>query len=219
MSDRTGAWLSSDVVSYVQDRVRPDPVRDWVTEQTAALGRLAAMQIGADQSTLMTLLTQLVGARFAVEVGTFTGTSSLAIARGLSPGGRLLCCDVSEEWTAVAREAWNRAGVADRVELRIGPAVETLRALPADTVIDLAFIDADKPGYLSYITEIVPRLRSGGLLLVDNTIWYGQVVAPTRDDDKDTAAIKAVNDAIAADDRLDSVIMTVGDGLTIARKR
>ncbi len=129
-------------------------------ERTAALGGAARMQIGADQGALMTMLTRLVGARQAVEVGTFTGFSSICIARGLAPDGRLLCCDVSEEYTAIARQAWAEAGVADRIDLRVAPALETLRALPADPTIDLAFIDADKGGYAAYFEELVPRVAA-----------------------------------------------------------
>ena len=139
------------------------------------------MQISPDQGAFMTLLTKHRRTRgFAVEVGTFTGYSSICIARGLADGGRLLCCDVSEEWTAIAREHWEKAGVADRIELKIGPAADTLRALPADPPIDLAFIDADKPGYRTYYEEIVERLRPGGLVLLDNVLWSGNVVDDER---------------------------------------
>ena len=175
------------------------------------------MQIGADQGALMTLLTRLVGARQAVEVGTFTGFSSICIARGLAPGGRLLCCDISEEYTAIAKEAWAEAGVADRIELRLAPALETLQALPADLTIDLVFIDADKGGYAAYYEELVPHVRSGGLLLADNTLWSGRVVDESATDE-DTTAIRAFNDRVAADDRVESFILPVGDGLTLIRK-
>jgi len=160
----------------------------------------------------------LIGARRAVEVGTFTGASALAIARGLPPGGRLLCCDVSEEWTAVGRRAWERAGVADRIELRIAPAAETLAALDPAPVVDLAFIDADKGGYIAYHDDLVPRLRPGGLLLVDNTLWGGRVT-DAMSDDPDTIAIRAYNDHAAADDRVDTVLLPLADGLTLCRRR
>jgi caffeoyl-CoA O-methyltransferase len=176
------------------------------------------MQIAPEQGAFMTLLVELVDARFAVEVGTFTGYSSICIARGLSQGGRLLCCDVSEEWTAVARAHWEQAGVADRIELVIGPAADTLQALPADPPIDFAFIDADKTGYRTYYDEIVARLRPGGLVLVDNVLWSGKVVDDA-DQSADTVAIRAVNDHIAADDRVQVVMLPIADGLTIARKR
>lgn len=219
MTTRTGPWIDPNIVEYLRAHAAPpDEAVQWITQQTAALGKFAAMQIESDQVALMTLLTRLVGARSAVEVGTFTGTSSLAIARGLVPGGHLLCCDVSEEWTAIAREGWRRGGVEDFIELRIAPAVDTLRALPPDPVVDLVFIDADKPSYRLYLDELIPRVRSGGLVLVDNTIWYGQVIN-AEVNDKDTVAIREVNDFMAQDDRLDSVILPIGDGLTIARKR
>jgi caffeoyl-CoA O-methyltransferase len=196
----------------------PDDVQRSLIEATAALGDVAGMQIAPEQGALMTLLTQIVGARFAVEVGTFTGYSALCIARGLAPGGRLLCLDVSEEWTSIGREHWERAGVAERIELRIGPAADALRALPADPPIDLAFIDADKPGYRTYYDEIVQRLRPGGLVLLDNVLWSGAVVDPAKDDES-TRAIRAVNDHVAQDPRVDVVMLPISDGLTLARRR
>lgn len=193
----------------------PDPVLQGLIERTEALGPVSGMQVGPDQAALLTMLTQLTGATRAVEVGTFTGASALSIARGLAPGGHLLCCDVSEEWTALAREAWAEAGVDDRIELRIAPAVETLRALPADPVIDIAFVDADKVGYLDYYEEIVPRLRPGGLLIADNTLWGGNVVAG---EDESAVALRAYNDRAADDDRVTTVLLTVADGLTVSRR-
>jgi hypothetical protein len=144
--------------------------------------------------------------------------TALCIARGLADGGRLLCCDVSEEWTAIGREAWKRAGVDDRIDLEIAPAIETLRGLPADEPIDLAFVDADKGGYVSYYQELLPRLRTNGVILVDNTLWSGAVVDEARTDD-DTKAIREFNDMVAADARVESTILTIGDGLTLIRKR
>ena len=161
------------------------------------------------------MLVQLLGVRRAVEVGTFTGYSSLAIARGLAPGGRLLCCDVSEEWTAVARQAWAEAGVGDRIELRIGPAIDTLRALPADEPIDFGFIDADKESNWDYFSEIVTRLRPGGIVVVDNTLWNGKVLDPR---DATTRAVDAFNKRLVADDRVQVVMLPVGDGVTLARR-
>jgi len=196
----------------------PDDVQRSLIEVTAGLGGVSGMQISPDQGAFMTLLTKIVGVRFAVEVGTFTGYSSICIARGLATGGRLLCCDVSEEWTAIARDHWDRAGVAERIDLRIAPAIETLRALPADPPIDLAFIDADKPGYVEYYEEIVARLRPGGVVLLDNVLWSGVVADPTNTDEN-TVAIRAVNDRVAADDRVEAVVLPIADGLTIARKR
>jgi len=196
----------------------PDDVQRSLIERTHELGGVSMMQISPDQGAFMTLLTRLVGATFAVEVGTFTGYSSICIARGLAEGGRLLCCDVSEEWTAIAREHWDKAGVADRIDLEIGPAADTLRALPADPPIDVAFIDADKPGYMTYYDEIVPRLRPGGLVLLDNVLWSGNV-ADDAVQDENTQAIRAINDHVAADDRVEAVMLPIADGLTICRKR
>ena len=185
--------------------------------RTQALGEVAGMQIGDDQGQLLTMMARLVGARRAVEVGTFTGYSALCIARGLAPGGSLLCADVSAEWTDIGVGAWQEAGLADRIELRIAPALETLRALPHEAVVDLVFIDADKTGYAGYWDELVPRVRPGGVLLVDNVLWSGRVV-DQGDTDDDTAALRAFNDTVAADDRVEVVVLTAFDGLTIARK-
>jgi caffeoyl-CoA O-methyltransferase len=195
----------------------PDDVQRSLIEATTALGGISMMQISPDQGAFLTLLTKLVDARFAVEVGTFTGYSSICIARGLAEGGRLLCCDVSEEWTSMAREHWERAGVADRIELVIAPAAETLSALPPEPQIDLAFIDADKPGYRTYYDEIVERLRPGGLVLLDNVLWSGNVVDGS-DQSENTVAIRAVNDHVAADDRVEAVMLPIADGVTIARR-
>jgi len=210
--------LPPAISAYIAARAAPaDQVLLELQTRTAKLGRAAGMQISADQGALLTLLTRLVGARQAVEVGTFTGFSSICIARGLAPGGHLLCCDVSEEYTAIAHEAWVAAGVDDRIELRLAPALETLRALPADPTIDLVFIDADKGGYASYFDELLPRVRSGGLLLVDNTLWGGRVIDEAADE-PDTIAIRAFNDKVAADVRVESYLLPIGDGLTVIRK-
>jgi caffeoyl-CoA O-methyltransferase len=176
------------------------------------------MQIAPEQGAFMALVTRLIGARRAVEVGTFTGYSSLSIARALPEDGTLLCCDVSEEWTAVARSYWERAGVDAKIELRIAPALDTLRSLPGGEQFDLAFIDADKENYPNYYDEVLARLRPNGIILVDNTLWMGAVIDPDATDDQ-TNTIRAFNDAVATDDRVDSVILTVGDGLTLVRKR
>jgi len=171
-----------------------------------------------DQGTFLRMLVSAIGTRRAVEVGTFTGYSALSIARGLAAGGRLLCCDVSEEWTAIAQRYWERAGVADRIELRIAPAALTLRALPAEPVFDFAFIDADKAGYPVYYEEILSRLRPGGLIGVDNVLWSGDVIRPDKQDENVTA-IRKFNDLVAADVRVDSVMTPIADGLTLVRKR
>lgn len=218
-SNPDNPWLDAAIVEYVAARTtQPDDVlRDLRDETARALGRASVMQVSADQGALLTLLTGLTGATFAVEVGTFTGYSSISIARGLRPDGRLLCCDVSEEYTATARAAWARAGLTDRIELRIAPAADTLRALPQTEHIDVAFIDADKPGYATYWDELVPRVRPGGLLMVDNTLWSGAVADPAVEDET-TVTIRAFNDKVAADERTVSYILPIADGLTLARK-
>ena len=176
------------------------------------------MQVAPEEGALLTLLTKLVGARQAIELGTFTGYSSTCIARGMPADGHLLCCDVSEEYTALAKDAWERAGLTDRIELRIGPAIDTVRALPATPYLDLSFIDADKASYAAYYDELLPRTRAGGVILVDNTLWSGRVLDQDVDD-SDTVAMRAFNDKVAADDRVDAVILPVSDGLTLIRKR
>jgi caffeoyl-CoA O-methyltransferase len=214
------SFLLDDRLSrYVADHTeQPDEVMVRLTERTKALGDVAGMQIGPDQAAFLTMLTRFGGVRRAVEVGTFTGTSALCIARGLADGGRLVCCDVSEEWTAIAREAWAEAGVDDRIDLRIAPGIETLSALPSDEPIDLAFIDADKTGYLGYYEELVPRLRPGGWIVADNTLWSGSIVDPELTDDA-TEALRAYNDRAAADDRVTTVLLALADGLTVSQKR
>lgn len=220
MSSVSPPWIDADVFEYIAQRSQqPDDIqRDLIAETAAALGGRARMQISPVQGSLMHLLVKLTGAREVVEVGTFTGYSALCIARALPDGGRLLCCDVSEEWTAMGRRAWERAGVSHKIELRIAPAVDTLRALANDETIDLAFIDADKANYGAYYAELLARLRPNGLILIDNTLWGGAVVREPADDDTDTIALRALNDTIAADNRVDSFILPIGDGLTMVRK-
>ena len=211
--------LSPEVHEYlVAHGTPPDDVQRALIEETATLGGVSMMQVAPEQGALLTILTKLVGAGSAVEVGTFTGYSSLCIARGLANGGRLLCCDVSEEWTSIGRKFWDQAGVASKIDLRIGPAIDTLRALPPGEQFDLAFIDADKPSYAAYFDEIIPRLRQNGLLLVDNVLWGGSVVDPQAGDEN-ARAIRAFNDKVAADPRVESVILPISDGITVARKK
>lgn len=214
------SFLIDDVLNdYLVAHTTPaDEVQRSLIETTQALGDISGMQIAVDQGNLLTLLVRIIGARRAVEVGTFTGYSALCIARGLPEDGHLLCCDVSEEWTAIGREHWDRAGVGDKIELRIGPGAETLAALPAEPQFDLAFVDADKPSYVRYVDELVPRLRAGGLLLIDNVLWSGNVVNAEMTDDN-TEAIRRCNDHVAAHPELESLILPIGDGLTLARKR
>ncbi len=210
--------LSPEVHAYlVEHGTPPDAVQRELIEETRRLGGVSVMQIAPEQGAFMTWLARALGARRAVEIGTFTGYSALCLARGLGEEGRLLCCDVSEEWTAIARRAWEKAGVADRIELRIGPAVETLRALPAEPLFDLAFIDADKVSYADYVEEIAARMPRGGVILVDNVLWSGNVVRPEADD-ANTVALRAFNARLRDDDRFDRVMLPVADGLTLLRK-
>lgn len=211
--------LSAELADYlVAHGTPPDSVQSALIAETAQLGGISVMQIAPEQGTLLTILTRLLDARAAIEIGTFTGYSALCIARGLAAGGRLICCDVSEEWTAIARRYWEKAGVGDRVDLRIGPALDTLAALPADAPFDLAFIDADKSNYANYYDALLPHIRPNGAILVDNVLWDGRVVAP-QPGDANLEAIRAFNDLVAADDRVDAVMLPISDGLTLLRKR
>ena len=211
-------FLPPDVHQYVQQSfVREPDVLKRLREATASRPE-AEMQISPEQGQLMGLLVRLIGAVRCIELGTYTGYSALSVALALPPNGKLIACDVSDEWTSVGRKYWDRAGVADRIELRIAPAVETLRALPKDRSIDLAFIDADKPNYVNYYEELVPRMRANGLILVDNVLWSGAVVDP-RANDENVEAIRRFNDHLAADPRVDAVMVPISDGLTLARIR
>jgi predicted O-methyltransferase YrrM len=208
--------LTDGLMAYVHARVDEHPALARLRERTKPMP-MSSMQIGPDQGAFMAMLVKLVGARRLLEIGTFTGYSSTAMALALPPDGRIICCDVSREWTDIAREAWADAGVADRVDLRLAPAAETLATLESDS-FDLAFIDADKTGYDTYYTECRRLVRAGGLILLDNTLWSGEVADPTADD-ADVRAIRAINDRIAADDGVDSVILPLADGLTVVRRR
>jgi predicted O-methyltransferase YrrM len=211
--------LTPELYSYVVAHGHNgDPIRRELSEETAKLGPVAMMEIAPEQGTLMALLARAIGAKSAVEVGTFTGYSSLCVAQALPPDGRMLCCDVSAEWTRVARRYWEKAGVANKITLKLGPAVDTLRALPPSERFDFGFIDADKANYRVYYEEILARIRTGGLILLDNVLWGGQVVVDA-DQSEDTRAIREINDFIAHDARVDAVMVPVADGLTIARKK
>lgn len=209
--------LSDDLYAYIVAHNGPaDPViDDLITRTRTTFATRASMQIAPEQARFLTFLTRLIGARDAIEIGTFTGLSGLAIARGLPPGGTLISCDISAEYTSIAREYWARDGVEERIELRIGRAAQTLAAMPEQPRFDLAFIDADKTGYATYWAELVPRMRPGGVIAVDNVLWSGRVIEGH--DDPDTAAIVAFNDMVAADDRVESVVLPIADGLTLAR--
>jgi predicted O-methyltransferase YrrM len=179
----------------------------------------AQMQIAPEEGALLAMLVRLTGAERILEIGTFTGYSSTAMALALPPGGTVTCCDISEEFTARARQAWREAGVDERVELRIGPAVETLEALLAEgSLFDMAFIDADKPNYAAYYEACVALVRSGGLICIDNVLWSGRVADPANSEDS-TEAIRAINARIATDERVDVAMVPIADGLTLARVR
>jgi caffeoyl-CoA O-methyltransferase len=222
MADGKFVTLSAPLYDYVVAHGHNGDalLKELAAETAARLGRISGMQIAPEQGTFMNLLARSIGTRFAVEVGTFTGYSAICVARALPRDGRLLCCDVSEEWTSMARGYWAKAGVAEKITLKIAPAIETLQALPVDPAhpIDFAFIDADKTNYRLYYEEVLKRTRPGGLILIDNVLWNGAVIDP-QVQTADTKAIRALNDFLATDDRVDMVMLPISDGLTICRKR
>lgn len=220
MSPRTLA-LTDPLHRYVLEAsLREPPLLARLRADTAALGDAARMQIAPEQGQFMALLARLMGARRVLEIGTFTGYSALAVASVLGPDGRLVACDRSADWTAVARRYWQEAGVDGRIDLRIGDALETLTALAAEggDPFDMAFIDADKANYQAYFERCLGLIRPGGLILVDNVLWGGRVADPA-DDGADTQAIRAFNGALRADERVDVSLVPIGDGLTLALKR
>ena len=211
--------LSPGLSGYLTGHSTPpdDLLRELIAETAERFPDRVRMQIGQEQGTFLTTLAGLMGACHAVEVGTFTGYSSICLARGMAADGRLICCDISEEWTSLARAYWQKADLTGRIELRLGPALDTLRALPAGESVDLAFIDADKTGYANYWEEIVPRMRPGGLILVDNTLLHGRIFLP--EPAPDALAIRQFNELALADDRVVLALLPVGDGLTVARRK
>jgi caffeoyl-CoA O-methyltransferase len=211
--------MTPELHAYVRRLCVPaDPLLQRLVEETTALGQVARMQIAPDEGRLLQLLARMIGTRFAIEIGTFTGYSAISIARGIADDGKLLCCDVNEEWAAIARRYFREAGLDRKIELRIAPALETLRSLPETESVDFAFVDADKQSYADYYEEILKHLRPGGLLLIDNVFWGGSVVDAS-DESESTLAIRSLNEHVAADQRVDAVIVPIADGLTIARKR
>ncbi|MDQ1399272.1 MAG: caffeoyl-CoA O-methyltransferase [Acidimicrobiaceae bacterium] len=196
----------------------PDELVQRLIAETAALGGVATMQISTDEGAFLTNIARLARTTNAVEVGTFTGYSAICIARGMAPGGRLLCCDVSEEWTNIARRYWSEAGLADRIELRLGPAADTLRSLADEPTFDLAFLDADKLGYPTYWEELVPRMRPGGAIIVDNVLQRFQVLDDAATNEN-VVAIRRFNDQVVADERVDVAMLPIRDGVTLAVKR
>jgi predicted O-methyltransferase YrrM len=212
--------LDEELHDYVVAHSRQDDVLRRIAEETATMGRVSDMQIAPEQGAFMTMLCQILGAREALELGTFTGYSAISIARGLAPGGRLITCELSEEYAEIAARNFERAGVADRIEIRIGPAAETLRAMPQREVFDFAFIDAEKGGYPEYYELVVARTRPGGLIMVDNVLADGLVVGGQADDGSEQVeAIRRTNETIVGDDRVDAAMLAVADGVVLARKR
>jgi len=213
--------LPDDIERYVGEVITKEtPLQKRLRAETAKLP-MAMMQIGPDQGALLALLVRLIGAKRTLEIGTFTGYSALTVAQALPEGGKVIACDVSEEWTSIARRYWREAGLADRIELRLGPAAETLKALlqaGAAGSFDFAFIDADKSGYDAYYELCLQLIRPNGLIAIDNVLWSGAVLDPKKRD-ADTAALRALNLKIRDDARVDSALLTVGDGLLLARKR
>ena len=186
--------------------------------ETAELGGIAIMQVSPEQGALMTLLVRAIGARRALELGTFTGYSAICIARGLPDDGELVSCDVNEEWAGIARRYFEQAGLAERIDLRLGPALDTLRAMPATEPFDFAFIDADKVGYLDYYEETLRLLRPGGLAMIDNVLRGGRVIQPDLDDEGDRVVVE-LNERIVADQRVEVAMLAVSDGITLVLKR
>jgi caffeoyl-CoA O-methyltransferase len=220
MADGKYLSLSLELYNYVVAHgANADPLLAQLAEETARrLGGTAMMQIAPEQGTFMTILARAIGARHAIELGTFTGYSAICIARALPPDGTLLCCDVSPEWTAIARRYWEQAGLSHKITLKLAPAIETLRALPSNEIFDFAFIDADKSNQPDYYEEILWRLHPNGLILIDNVLWNGAVLNE-RDQTADTRSIRQLNDSLPRDTRVDVVILPIADGLTICRKK
>ena len=210
--------MSGDLHRYLVDHSsRRDDALLAVEKQTEDLGGIAVMQMSPEQGALFTVLVGAMGAQLAVEVGTFTGYGAVCIARGLAHGGKLICCELDPERAAMASANLERAGVADRCEMRVGPALETLQALPREESIDFAFVDADKPGYSDYFEELLPRMRTGGLIALDNVLQGGRVLEPAPDDES-TVAMAELNDRLARDPRVEVAMVAVADGITFARK-
>jgi O-methyltransferase len=220
MSNRTIEMTDPLYRYLLEHSVREPAVLVELRAETAGMPD-AQMQIGPDQGQFMALLAKLIGARRCIEVGVFTGYSSLAVALALPDEGRIVACDVSEEWTAIAQRYWRRAGVDDKIELKLQPATRTLESLLAAGEAgsyDFAFIDADKPAYEAYYELLLQLLRPGGLIAVDNTLWSGKV-ADANERDANTSALRAFNDKLHHDERIDLSLLPIGDGLTLARKR
>ena len=209
-------FLPEKIARYIEEHsVREPAILRELRAATASVP-MSGMQIGADQGQFMALLVQLTGAKRCLEIGTYTGYSALAVALALPEDGRVVCCDINEEWTAIARRFWEKAGVAHKISLKIAPALETLKTLPGP--FDFAFIDADKPNYAKYYERCLELVRKGGLIAVDNTLWSGWV-ADGKHRDADTRALRAFNDQLQRDERVAISLLPLGDGVTLALKR
>ena len=217
--DKRSFFLEDELLDYIMSHSAPaDQLQEALIEETAELGWVARMQISVDQGNFLTMLVKAIRPKFAVEIGTFTGFSSISIARGLPEDGSLLCCDVSEKWTAIARTYWERAGLSDKIELVLAPAMETLDNLSEDTKIDFAFIDADKGNYKNYYEAVLSRLSNHGMIVIDNVLWSGRVIDESANDE-DTHAIKDFNSHIRNDDRVTCTMLSIGDGVSLIQKK
>ena len=202
----------------VEHGTRRDDVLRRLAEETERMGDIAVMQIGPDQGAFMTLFVRAIGARRALELGTFTGYSAICIARGLPEDGELVACELKEEYAEVARGYFDEAGVAGRIDLRLGPALETLRSMPAEEAFDFAFIDANKDDYPAYYEECLERMRPGGVIAIDNVLGAGRVLDPGGDDEM-AQGIVALNERVHADERVELAMVPIADGLSLALKR
>tara|TARA_B100000700_G_C14944150_1_gene808300 strand:- start:490 stop:1182 length:693 start_codon:yes stop_codon:yes gene_type:complete len=212
-------FLDPEILEYIfASSSETDHVQRALMDETAALGAISRMQISPDQGNFLTMLVKVAAPKFAVEIGTFTGFSALAIAKGLPDNGMLLCCDISETWTDVAKRYWGQAGVSSKIDLILAPALETLEKLPSGQQIDFAFIDADKGNYKNYYEAILSRLSDNGLIVVDNVLWSGRVVDENAQD-QDTIAIRDFNQYVKNDDRVNCVMLSIGDGVSIINKK
>ena len=220
MSSRNN-HIEEHIYDYILDTsLRDAPLLERLRGETAKMP-MGGMQISPDQGQFMALVVKLIGARRILEVGTFTGYSSIVMAQALPADGEIVACDVSEEFTAVARRYWAEAGVEDKIDLRIGPATETLSQMVTEGAsgsFDIAFIDADKPNYATYYERSLELVRTGGLIMIDNVLWGGRP-ADTSEHDEATIAIRELNAALHADERVDLSLLSIGDGLTLARRR